>query len=227
MPIGDFEAELRNPRAKRDASAWASVWWDLRTAAQILHTRSQLPIGAYESAFTRRAMIDGAIVTYGRAFVGGARHDIADAYALVTEMGERALQVHDEAMRWRHRHVAHRVEADWEHSDVRLLWGAFGELAPTFRIRLVTALGPDNDFAAELGEHSKALADRVWENRLIPIKDRYFASVDRAQLATIKSHHAAPYTPPPQPQGTIGVELDIGSEPGRPGSPDAPSLVHW
>ncbi len=210
MVIGDFEAILRDSKTARVVSAWASVWWDLRTASQIVYDRSHIRGRSYEQVFTRRSMIDGAIVTYGRCFVSGSRYEAAEVKPLVDEMGDGALAVHDEAMRWRHRHIAHRVDADWEQSDVRVLWGAFKTAQPTFRIRLVTALGPDEEFAVKLGEHTKTLADRVWEKRLIPLKDRYFADVDPAKLQLVRDHHAVPYEPPQQGEGMIGVTLDIG-----------------
>ena len=123
-------------------------------------------------------------------------------------MGDDALAVHNEAMHWRDEHVAHRVNSDWEQSDVRLLWSASGTAEPTFRIRLVTALGPDEEFAVKLGEHAKALADRVWEKCLVPLKDRYFVDVDPVELQRARDHRAAPYEPP-QGEGVIGVTLNI------------------
>lgn len=165
---------------------------------------------AYNQIFAQRSMIDGAIVTYGRCFVSGSRYEAADVKPLVEEMGDDALAVHDEAMRWRHRHVAHRVDADWEHSDVRILWTSFGTGQPTFRIRLVTTLAPEEEFAVKLGAHAKTLADRVWEKRLIPLRDHYFADVDPVKLQNIRDRHAAPYQPPQQQEGTIGVTLNIG-----------------
>ena len=206
----DFEAALRDRKTARVASAWTSVWWDLRTAYQIVYDRSNIQWSSYEQVFTRRSMIDGAIITYGRCFLSGSRYEAAEVEPLVNQMGDDALAVHNEAMRWRNRHVAHRVDTDWEQSDVRILWRAFGTAPPTFRIRLVTALGPDDEFAVKLGEHAKTLADRVWEKRLIPLKDRYFADVDPVKLQNVRDHHAATYEPPQQREGVIGVTLDIG-----------------
>ncbi len=157
-------------------------------------------------------MIDGAIIAYGRCFVKGSRYKAAkvNVKPLVVEMGDDAINVHDKAMHWRDKHVAHRVNAQLEQSDVRLLWGASGTAQLTFRIRLVTTLGPDEEFAAKLGEHAKPLADHVGEKRLIPLKDRYFAKVDPGELQRIRDHHAVPYEPPQQGEGVIGVTFDIG-----------------
>jgi hypothetical protein len=211
----DLEAELRDRTTRRKATAWASAWWDLRTAAQILHDRAEIPVSVYSQPFTRRAMIDGAIVAYGRAFVGGARSEVANALPLVEEMGDNALSIHGEAMRWRHRHVAHRVDAEWEQGDARLLWGEVGAGSPTIRIRVVTAIGPEEHFASLLMHHAKTLADRVWERRLIPLKDKYLAKVDGPQLTLVKKHHAAVYEPPPPPEGAVGLTLDIGQDPAQ------------
>lgn len=207
----DFEAELRDPKTARVVSAWASVWFDLRTASQIIYDRTYVQGRGFEQVFTRRSMIDGAIIAYGRCFAKGSRYGAGEVKVkpVVDEMGDDALAVHGEAMRWRNQHVAHRANADWEQSDVRLLWGASGTAQPTFRVRLVTAPGPDEEFAVKLGEHAKALADRVWEKRLIPLRDRYFAEVDPVKLQNLRDH-AAPYEPPPQREGVIGLTLNIG-----------------
>lgn len=210
MVDGDFEVELRDRKTARVAAAWASVWWDLRTTSQIVYDRSYVEESNPVQLFTRRSMIDGAIVTYGRCFVDGSRYEAAQVQPLVDEMGDDALAVHNEAMRWRHRHVAHRAGTEWEQANVRILWTAFGTALPTFRIRLVTALGPDDEFAVQLGEHAKTLADRVWEKRLIPLKDRYFAGADPVKLQRVRDHHAGPYEPPQQREGVIGVTLNIG-----------------
>ncbi len=192
MSSKDLEAELRDRRTARVASAWASVWWDLRAVSQIVYDRSQIPANSAAHVFTRRSMIDGAIIAYGRCFVDGSHYEAARVKPLIDEMGDDAVTVHEETMRWRHRHVAHRVKANWQESDVRILWGEFGTASPTFRIRLVSTLGPGEEFVVKFGEHAKALADRVWENRLTPLKDRYFAQVDPVKLQNVRDQHAAP-----------------------------------
>jgi len=136
-------------------------------------------------------MIEGAIATYGRCFVDGTRYHTALLLPIVEGLGADAVDTHDEAMRWRHRHVAHRLESAWEQSEVSYLWTTDDVLTPQMRVRLVTTLGPDDEFADRLAEHSKLLANRVWEDRLVPLKDKYISETPVERLQALSSHHAA------------------------------------
>ncbi len=155
-------------------------------------------------------MIEGAIATYGRCFVDGTRFHIANLQPIVDALGAEAVRTHDEAMRWRHRHVAHRLESAWEKSEVSYLWTTDDPLTPGMRVRLVTTLGPDDEFADSLAEHSTKLADRVWHDRLVPLKDKYLSETPAERLQALSRHHAAPSSSSPVTgPDHLGVTLNL------------------
>jgi hypothetical protein len=179
---------------------------------QILHSRAGFPADAAH-LFALRGLIEGALVTYGRVFTDGTRFAAADLATVVQEMGPAGQAVHEEAMRWRHRHVAHRLEKEWEQSGARLLWSDSADSSPTIRVRVVTSLGPDAEFSGKLEKHVQELANRVWERRLIPLKNSYLAKRDPRSLTVLKERHASAYEPPSQPEGTVGITITIGDTP--------------
>jgi hypothetical protein len=60
--------------------------------------------------------------------------------------------------------------------------------------------------------HCETLAARVWERRLWPIKKAYYDNLPPGKAEALLRYSARPYTPPPQPEGTVGVTLDLGIE---------------
>ncbi|MGH3569064.1 MAG: hypothetical protein ACRDRH_24185 [Pseudonocardia sp.] len=210
MVMNEREARLCDRTKARAIAAWASAWWDLRVVGQILHDRVLLGHADSSKIFTRRGMIEGAIATYGRCFVDGTRYHTALLLPIVEGLGSDAVGTHDEAMRWRHRHVAHRLESAWEQSEVSYLWTTDDALAPQMRVRLITTLGPDDEFADRLAEHSTLLANRVWEDRLVPLKEKYISETPVERLRSLSSHHAAqaPSIPVSDPDH-LGVTLNL------------------
>jgi hypothetical protein len=78
------------------------------------------------------------------------------------------------------------------------------------RVRLVTTLGPDDEFADRLAEHSMQLADRVWHDVLVPLKDKYISETPVERLQSLSSHHAAPSSSTPvSGPDHLGVTLNL------------------
>lgn len=141
-------------------------------------------------------MVDGAISAYGRCFVDSTRADAVDLLPIIKSFGLDAERVHDEALKWRHRHIAHRLESEWEHIDVKLYWPENKAGSVGIRATLTSTLGPDDEFADKLGKHCVELANYIWENELTPTKSRYIDDSKNAQrLETIRQYRAKPPEP--------------------------------
>jgi hypothetical protein len=214
VAIGDLENNL--PKAQtRLVAAYSSAWWDMRHAAQILHARANLGVDPADY-FARRGLLDGAVITYARCFVGGRRTPDADLGSLVAALPPDLLEVHEAVMWWRDKHVGHRVDAQLESVGVTLLWGAFGTNAPTLRTRVVTQVRPDDpDFESKFEQMALLLANRIWEEFLHPLQQELLEQLGQEKLMALKSS-AMPLREPTLPTASILVSMDIGSSPPQP-----------
>jgi hypothetical protein len=211
MAIGDLENTLEG-RLATQIGHYSSAWWDMRHAAQIMHTRSELGKDPAHY-FARRGLLDGAVITYARCFADGTRTPQAKIRPLLDALTDDELAVHKTALWWRDKHVGHRVDKRLETISAHLLWGNFGVNAPTIRVRLMTRVIPElADFQAGFEALAQRLAERIWEEHLYPLQQELFAELGTDTMLKLKQS-AQPYHESPYPIGTIGVATDIGSIP--------------
>jgi hypothetical protein len=215
MAVGDYEAEVRDRPTRRALAAWGSVWLDLQTVGQMVLARQDLPAeNAVDVVVVRRAVLDGALVTYGRCFTDGTRFAVADLLPLVAQLGEAGEAVHEKAMHWRHRHLAHRLDSELETTSVHYLWRNFAKDRPTIRVRVATHYEPPGEtFSNELGDHCMALAGLVWTERMWPLKNEHLEAMGADRLRQIRDHHAVFYRSPSEAGDlTWGAAIDLGDD---------------
>ena len=86
--------------------------------------------------------------------------------------GADALAFHEEVMRWRHDHVAHRLSKDFEAVDVVAHYGDDEVARPdVIGLTVSTWRGPQDDSpeAVQFREHVTRLRDTLWVEYLAPI----------------------------------------------------------
>jgi hypothetical protein len=209
MAIGDFE-NLLPKKLTRRLAAFASSWWDMRHAAQIMFSRSELGKDPADY-FARRGLLDGAVITYARCFADGTRTKIADIRPILAGLDEAELKTHETVIWWRNKHVGHRVDPTLEHVDVTLLWGNWRQNAPSIRTRVVSTIRPEAvGFEEAFQALAEKLANRVWEQFLYPVQQEVLAEIGPDRLAQLKAT-ATPFHETPLPIGTIRAAMDIGS----------------
>jgi hypothetical protein len=98
----DVQVELPTSEANR-LRKWGSLWLDLLRADMVLHERQNLPETA-ANAFTRRALWESAVITYGRMAFSDKKRKLAHDELLRVSGGEKAVAFHDQLTRWRHDH---------------------------------------------------------------------------------------------------------------------------
>lgn len=183
--IGDFENPLPKKLTRRLA-AFASSWWDMRHAAQIMFSRSELGKNPADY-FARRGLLDGAVITYARCFADGTRTKIADIRAVHAGLDEADLKTHETAIWWRNKHVGHRVDATLEQVDVTLLWCNWRQNAPTIRTRVVSTIRPETaSFEEAFQGLAEKLASRIWQQFLHPVQQEVLAEIGPARLAQLQ-----------------------------------------
>jgi hypothetical protein len=144
---------------------WASLWADLLHVDMTLHARSDVPDDATH-LFTRRALWEAAVISYGRTATSGRRQQrVTD---LVSALGAEAEKCHQDVMAWRNRHVAHRVDRLREAVETEVIVDPAERRLKRVNVRVAPALGPEedvDDLVRRFESHVKALRDRVWEER--------------------------------------------------------------
>lgn len=94
MAIGDVEFPLSGPHAK-ELQHWSSTWLDLIQVGQMLHMALEMKSGDMaRDIYTRRALLDDALVTYGRLFNSGRRSGTVDLMPWIQELGEDSVAAH-------------------------------------------------------------------------------------------------------------------------------------
>src|SRR5215212_3841689 len=150
---------------------WASLWADLLHVDMTLHARSDVPDDAGH-VFTRRALWEAAVISYGRTATTGRRQQrVTD---LVSALGVDAGRCHEDTMAWRDRHVAHRVDRLREAVETEAILDPAERRLKRLNIRVAPAFGPEEeegDLVQRFERHVKALRDRVWEE-CIPALER-------------------------------------------------------
>jgi hypothetical protein len=218
MAIGDIEFPLkRGP--KKAITCWASAWTDLLQVGQMTYLFVQIPRDDWApNLYQRRALIDDALITYGRLFNSGARKGIVNLRPWIDELGPESVALHEEAMRWRDKHVAHRDDNDLEHMIVTVLWQQFGTAKPALRLRLETSTGPDNDLATDLQAMVEMLRNWVWERELWPRQQEWFEALGPTALEGMR-RQARPHKDTKTVPQAIRITQDLGSLPTTPTPP--------
>lgn len=211
MAIGDLEYPLkRGPQ--RALQCWSSAWLDLLHAGQMLHLFLAVPENErLAKVFERRALVDAAVVAYGRLFNDGTRKGVVDLTSWLDELGPEVQALHDEALRWRHGHMAHRGKNDLEHLTVTVLWEKFGSTQPALRLRMESSSGPDDDFARDLLAVCELLRNWIWERKFWPLQQAALAALGPRALDGMRSR-AQPYKDRSNVERALRVTQDIGSE---------------
>ncbi len=166
----DVQVELTTSEANR-LRKWGSLWLDLLHANAFLHERHNLPDTA-TNAFTRRALWESAVITYGRMAFSDKKRKLAHDELLRASGGEKAVAFHDQLTRWRHDHIAHRLSKDFEATAVVAGYADTEQhRLESVAVGVSTWIGPADDSveARMFREHVKALQDNLWETYLAPI----------------------------------------------------------
>lgn len=141
---------------------------DMLQTNQALHDRGNIEETA-ANIFTRRAMWDGAVIAYCRCYKTGRRRALLKQ--LLDELTPPERARHDETIRWRDRHIAHRVDPDLETAAAIATLDAAGRLLK-IEGRVTTSTYPPEQEVAELAGLVTLLKDRVWETRLVPLENK-------------------------------------------------------
>ncbi len=148
---------------------WSSLWFDLVHADMLLHARASLPASA-ATAFQRRGLFEAAIVGCGRTVKNGSRQQ-TKLVLMVDDLGADAQQTYADALQWRDKHIAHRVDQSREqvHTTAVIVAGAISSI----QITVAPTMGPEDegtDFADRFATHVKTLRDLVWPKYIKPLE---------------------------------------------------------
>jgi hypothetical protein len=106
----------------------------------------------------------------------------------------KASEFHDTILGWRHGHVVHRSDANFESVDVLL---CFDDLPDPAALRLVieTAVGPHDDerLVDRFQAHIVLLRNTIWESFMAPMASRL---VDRTQRRPVNCEESTPSLQP-------------------------------
>lgn len=99
---------------------------------------------------------------------------------LLAEFGQEVQEFHDELMRWRNHHVAHRVDDAREQTEARAIIDTAGEQIKAIRVTVSPTLGPEDEgeeVASRFMGHVKVLRDLVWTQRLASTEAKAIAVI--------------------------------------------------
>ncbi len=150
----------------REFSEWFSIWGDLRHVRQALYDRRQIEDTGV-NLFVRRAIWEGAVISYGRCYITGRRRSLLRKYKGGMKPEQRNR--HDETLHWRDKHVGHRVDPALEVAITVAEVDAAGTLLKVSG-RITPTISPSQVAAQELEDLAEALSDMVWEKELIPLE---------------------------------------------------------
>lgn len=160
-----LESRVKSDPARR-LSHLTSLWADLQLVEMVLHYRRGLSKELVD-VYLRRALWEEAIIAYARCFTSGRRPQVPSE--LIDQLSPDEQSIHRAALRWRHKHVAHRVEDMFESVETSLVYRPTETEPRAARIRLTVMIGPDDaDLPDRLGQIAKALKDRIWTDHMAP-----------------------------------------------------------
>jgi hypothetical protein len=145
---------------------WWSIWCDLLQASQILHDRTLIP-DQPSNIFGRRGMWDGAVIAYCRCYKTGRRRALLKQ--MLDDLTQPQRASHDEAILWRDKHIAHRVDAKLERVSAVAVVDADNQVLEV-QGKVTTSMSPSEVAIAEFAKLVVCLKDRVWETRLKPLE---------------------------------------------------------
>jgi hypothetical protein len=112
--------------------------------------------------YVRRGLWEEAVIAYARCFRTGRRRKLPEA--LKAQMGENAVRVHKDILKWADKHVAHRVDRKLEPTEVTLTYAEKADVPSSVRVRVEFPIGPEDERLANgLSDLAKGLKDRLWE----------------------------------------------------------------
>jgi hypothetical protein len=140
----------------QEFSEWFSIWSDLLHVRQALYGRRQIEDTGV-NVFVRRAIWEGAVISYGRCYKSGRRRSLLRKY--IEDMTPEQRNRHDETIHWRDKHVGHRVDSALEVATTVAEVDAAGTLLKVSG-RITPAFGPSHVAARELEDLTEAL--KIW-----------------------------------------------------------------
>lgn len=158
------------------AQRWLSAWADLLLADMALMEHQKLEPKP-SNMFHRRALWESAVVSYGRFGFSEQKRPISPKEFVEEVTGTDGLALHERLMDWRHGHVAHRRDSEFESVETVLAFPGESTVPHGIRVVLGIDCGPglDGDFIGKFQSHIKTLRDAMYEKRLrgfgIAIKD--------------------------------------------------------
>lgn len=170
MASRESHVKLETSEANR-LGKWGSLWFDLQHVVMVLDARLNT-LDKPENTFVRRALWESAVVSYGRMAASDRKRKLDHENLLCVAGGSDALAFHEQVMRWRHDHVAHRLSKDFEAVEV-VAYYEDGEAArpDAIGLNVSTWTGPKDDAieAVQFREHVTLLRDTLWVEYLAPV----------------------------------------------------------
>lgn len=178
-----------------------SAWLDLLHADMVLEARRDIPATA-ANVFVRRALWESAVISYSRVGQSTKKRKIDLDALIAASKDPGASAFHNEIIKWRHGHVAHRHDATFESVDTLLCLDGLSTPA-ALRIVVEPDVGPEDD--EQLTEHFRAhvhlLRNTLWELFMVPLATRL---AERAQRRPADLQGASPH-----PGGTAGFAATL------------------
>lgn len=150
----------------QEFSEWFSIWNDLLHVRQALYDRRQIEDTGV-NIFVRRAIWEGAVISYGRCYGTGRRRSLLRKY--IDSMTPEQRNRHKLTIHWRKQHVAHRADPALEAYTTVAEVDAVGTLLKV-SCRVASTFSPSQVAVQELEDLADALKDMVWENELVPLE---------------------------------------------------------
>lgn len=168
--------------------------------------------------FPKYALIDDAVISYMRSFTSGKRRGVVDLLPWIAELGLESQALHEQAVRWRDKHIAHHDDETAAHMTLTLLWGQFGATQPGLRVRYERSLGPDDDFAHDFLAMCELLRNWIWERELWPQQQTWLQELGPDAIDGMRAK-ARPHSDKANVINALRVSQDIGSERPQPTPP--------
>jgi hypothetical protein len=198
--IGDLEAPVDGRRVD-GLRGYVSVWADLLRIVQVLARREELPALTDDgpTLFTRSAMWDSAVITYGRCFASGTRSTKLTPF--VGRLPKELQACHRQILAVRNTEVAHHDQPREDKVTADAVLDPNGGVAG-IRLRVFPAIGPEDEppFKALVSQ----LAHLV-ERKMQRLNDQIVNQIDAAALARV----AVPHDPVSDgPRGRVRITFD-------------------
>ena len=135
--------------------------------------------------FHRRALWESAVVSYGRVGFSDQKRKVSFRDFVEEVAGTDGLALHDRIMDWRHGHVAHRRDAEFESVETVLAF-ANGSTSPNaLRVVLGVDAGPrdDSEFVTAFRQHVKVMRDAMHEKKLAPLAVDIAGDINSGRIA--------------------------------------------